>query len=159
DVIALVVQPAAAGEQVFAAIEFRKSTSIFFVRVWSLSTGAEVPTWRSAIGPTVLQDSWEWSHGKESVNNFEPALALDGYYRTKRLYGMTAFDFEGRTVAALAGPHGEVRVMDARTLRELTVWTGGESTYYINSLVGGIVGGVPYVFGGDERGVLFRGGI
>jgi len=158
---ALVVRPTAWGEQVFAAVvvEVQNGGFLYFTRAWSLSTGVEIPTWKSKAGPEVLQGVFQWTGDKTGVNGFEPALALDDYYRTKYLFGMTAFEFEGRTVVALAGPHGEVRVMDAGALEELVSWVGGRSEYYVHSLAGGVVGGVPYVFGGDSRGVLFRGGI
>ncbi|MGO8901858.1 MAG: PQQ-binding-like beta-propeller repeat protein [Isosphaeraceae bacterium] len=157
---ALVVRRTARGKQVFAAIEVKEgfSESFYFTRAWSLSTGAEIPTWTSKAGPEVLQGVFQWTTSKRGVNGFEPALALPGYYRTKSLLGMTAFEFEGRTVIALAGPHGLVRVMDAGALEELVAWVGGSIGELVFSLAGGVVGGVPYVFGGDGQGVLFRGG-
>jgi len=159
----LVVQPTARGEQVFAAIEVRAESGLdsrlYFTRAWNLSTGAEIPTWKSKVGPEVLRGEFEWTLGYTRVNGFEPALAPGGYYRTKSLNGITAFEFEGRTVVALAaGLHGEVRMMDAGALEELNAWVGGSSGAYVQCLAGGVVGGVPYVFGGDERGQLFRGG-
>ena len=157
---ALVVRPTAWGEQVFAAVDVKNQSgeSLCFTRAWSLSTGAEIPTWTSKAGPEVLQGEFQWSMGEIVVNGFEPALALPGYNRTKLLFGLTAFEFAGRTVVALAGPHGLVRVMDAGALTEVVSWVGGGSGSYVHSLAGGVVGGVPYVFGGDLSGVLFRGG-
>ncbi len=157
----LVALPTAWGEQVFAAIEVDTGNGncLYFARRWSLSTGAEITTWKSEAGPEVLQGVPR-SLGANDLgfNGFKPALTLGGYYRWKTLYGLTAFEFEGRTIVALAGPHGEVRVMDAGTLEELVSWIGGTSGNYVHSLVGGVVCGVPYFFGGDEQGVLFRGG-
>ena len=96
----------------------------------------------------------------QSRTGLSRALALRDDYRTKyALYGLTAFEFGGRTVVALAGPHGEVRVMDTGALEELVTWVGGENGVDVHSLAGGVVGGVPYVFAGDEQGLLFRGGI
>jgi outer membrane protein assembly factor BamB len=159
DVRVLVVRPTTWGEQVFAAVAVDGGRKhLYFARTWNLSTGAEIPTWKSKAGPEVLQGPWE-DVRDESVNWFEPELALKGYFRTKFLYGMTAFEFEGRTVVALAGPHGVVLVMDAEALEALVEWTGGMEGSSIHSLIGGVVNGVPYVFGGDDRGVLFRGGI
>jgi hypothetical protein len=48
--------------------------------------------------------------------------------------------------------------MDAGKLGELVSWVGGKSGDYVYSLAGGVIGGVPYVFGADEKGILFRGG-
>ena len=40
----------------------------------------------------------------------------------------------------------------------LAFWVGGRDGSDVRSLAGGVVVGVPHVFGGDARGVLFRGG-
>jgi WD40 repeat protein len=157
----LVVRRTADGEQVFAAIGLNgpRGRDLYLTRVWDLSTGEEVRTWKSRAGPAVLEREWEWNIDHSSVNGFEPALALSGSRRTKVLFGMTAFEFEGRQIVALAGPDGEVEVIDAGALKVLNAWTGGATAYDVMSLAGSVINGAPYVFGGDERGVLFRGGI
>ena len=158
---ALVVRPTARGEQVFAAIDVRGPTGkyLHFGDTWGLPDATEIPTWNSAAGPEVLRDASAWKENDNGANGFKPELALKGYYRWKTLYALTVFELGGRTVVALAGPHGEVRVVDAGALREVVSWVGGRRGDYVHSLFGGVLGGLPYVFGGDEKGVLFRGGI
>jgi WD40 repeat protein len=156
-VYVLKVQKAEEGERVFAAVGVNES--LYFARAWFLATGEEMTTWKSHIGPEALSNFGEVDDHRYTVNGFNPALALTGYYRTKWLTAMTVLEFEGRSIVSLAGPHGEVGQIDADALQTVGKWIGGESGDSINCLDGGVFDGKPYVFGGNDKGRLFRGGI
>jgi WD40 repeat protein len=147
---------------VFAGVNVRPSgrKGLYFVRAWDLESGAEQVTWLSPVGPcAAMGDEVDFDRGNEGVNGFEPALAMAGYFRSKMLFAVSAFDAGECMAVALAGPHGEVRVIEVPSLRELETWQAGTRGVDIYCLIGGLIDGVPLVFGGDASGILFRGSI
>lgn len=144
DAFALSVWPVRGRPAVFVAVNLKKigEEGHYIVRAWDLETGDEIPTFDPR--PSVLNpESRRWK------------LESSGYYRTKRLYCVDALDWQGKTLVAFAGPHGEVRVMDFSSLEEHVRWKGGSEGSYVHALVLAVCDGRPLLFAGDERGTLF----
>jgi WD40 repeat protein len=152
-IVKLTVRPTSEGPVLFALVAVRRSSEVYFVRAWRLAGFEEIKTWESDVGP---DDKAKVQSGEVAYpGEFQPVLAMGGYYRTKATYGLTVVEHQGLTLVALAGAHGEVRVMDLFQLTEVVAWIGGAPTYYVTSLAGGVVDRAPLIFGGDDRGVLF----
>jgi WD40 repeat protein len=116
----------------------------YVVRAWDIESGKEVNTnvdddFSSDLGGTV--QGW----GLEAL----------GYYRTKTLYAVSVLEWNDHVLISLAGPHGEVRTIDLNTFSQIDRWEGGVSGDYVHSLIAGIDGNTPLIFGGDEAGRLF----
>jgi WD40 repeat protein len=111
---------------------------VYCARAWTLPAGKEVPT-------------------SKAKNAFDPALTISGYYRTKVLYAVVPVDHAGVPLVGMAGPGGEIRVMELPTLAEVAEWRGGDQNDYVHSMTGAVINGVPQFFAGDESGRLFCG--
>jgi WD40 repeat protein len=148
DLMSMVVHPLGGRDHLFAAVEVAAGgNEVYCVRVWDLSMDNELPTWAPTEGPAAGS-----APGGPAYN---PALTMSGYYRTKVLYGVAAVDWGGTTLVGLAGPGGEIRVMDVQTMKQVVEKAGGSSSDYVHSLAGAVIEGEPWFFGGDEKGRLF----
>lgn len=144
DALALSVWPVQGRPAAIVAVNLKRmgEEGHYVVRAWDLATGDEIPTFDPR--PSVLNPGGRrWK------------LESWGYFRNKKLYCVDARDWEGKTLVAFAGPHGEVRVMDLGSLEEVDRWAGGSEGYYVHSLALALCGGRPLAFAGDERGTLF----
>lgn len=113
----------------------------YVVRVWDLATGEEIKTTKPSYYPVADPSQWK--------------LAGVGYYRSKILWCVDALEWNGGTLVAFAGPHGEVTAMGLETLEIIDRWEGGVEGDYVHSLVVEVCEGRPLAFGGDEHGRLF----
>ncbi len=104
---ALVVRPSDQDEQLFALIGMNPNRidSDCIVRMEPFDRGSALrPEDRSQTRNSTTVDN---------CRRLRSGGTFSGLLRTKPLFGMTAFEFERRTVVAIAGQDGEVQLIDA----------------------------------------------